>query len=530
MTCRRALRSAAIATVAGACAVLAQAASADITGVVRSTSGTPLARVYVEATDATGERVTSDTTSDTGDYTLQLFGPAAFPLTVTYEYDDPCAQTPDQTLTTAQPAAADGTVLPAPLLPAHAFCTESPSVFGRTAPPPSAIVDGDAARIISPAGGIAYLRLPLPYDATGVTVLYDGVAIGGQGVTTFTAYATQITAPATSGSGTLTASYQVDGTLYSLRLGTMIVVGATPPPPAAAAGIDIEVAIDISGSMSGTDPSFVRKDAMRALLGLVGRSDRLGALGFDDQFEPIFALQPVTDANSEALARLADEHILTRGATDYNVAFTKGYEALTTPGVYDPARPKYVIFLTDGGQNSGVYANGHLRLAANPSGRPWPVCAVQFGSDFAAADVTRLQRIASETGGRFLTARANGNLADTFRRCLRGATSQRTIVDTNVTITGLGKPKRVARTLGPKVDVARFFISFTPGGGLTPVLIDPKGIRVVPGRNVSVRRGDTFSLFRVLRPRPGKWSVVMTPAALVAGSLSANVSVTVPRK
>jgi hypothetical protein len=33
----------------------------------------------------------------------------------------------------------------------------------------------------------------------------------------------------------------------------------------------------------------------------------------------------------------------------------------------------------------------------------------------------------------------------------------------------------------------------------------------------------------VLRPKKGKWSVVMTPKLLVTGALAARVSVTVPR-
>ena len=147
-------------------------------------------------------------------------------------------------------------------------------------------------------------------------------------------------------------------------------IGAITAPPATSSGVDVEVVIDISGSMSGTDPQFLRKDAMRALLGLVSKGDRLGAVAFDDEFEPVFDLQSVTDANSGALATLADQHILNRGGTDYNVAFTKGYEGLTLPAVYSPARPKYVIFLTDGAHNASDYNNGHLLMAANPTGRP----------------------------------------------------------------------------------------------------------------------------------------------------------------
>ncbi len=526
-------RSATIAAVTCACGVLAPGAAADITGVVRSSAGTPLARVYVEATDAAGTRVTSDMTNESGDYTLQFFEPTTFPLTVTYEYDDPCLPPATQTLTTAQPAAADGTMLPAPALPARPFCAESRAVFGRAAEPSSAIVDGAAGHVISPAGGIAYLRLPIPSAATGLAVLLDGIAIGGPAISTFSSYAVQITAPVTGGDGTLTAGYEIDGQKYSLKLGTMEVIGAAGPLLPATGGIDVEVAVDISGSMNGTDPQFLRRDAVRALLALVGRQDRLGALAVDDEVEPIFGLQPVTDLNTEALGKLSDAQIVNRGETDYSVAFANLYEALTQPAVYDPGRPKLIIFVADGGQNSGDYDNGHLRLAANPSGQRWPVCTVQFGSQFQPKDVAALERIATETGGRSVVAPQGGDLNDALRRCLRGVTNQRTIVDSAVTLKAIGKPKRLSKRLGAKVSSAKFFVSYTPGAALTPVLVDPRGGRhtqASPGKNVAFRRSGTFGLFRVLRPRSGTWSVVMTPRQLVAGALTARVSVTVPRK
>ena len=413
------------------------------------------------------------------------------------------------------------------------FCATSSSNFGSTAAPPSAYVDPAGARVLTPAGGIGYLRLPIPSSATGLTILYNGAAIGSSATTTYGGYYAQFTAPPAGGSGALTATYTVDGVAYARTLGTLVVIGAITAPPASSKGVDIEVVIDISGSMSGTDPQFLRKDAMRALLGLVGKSDRLGAVAFDDTFEPVFDLGSVTDSNSGALAKLADQHILDRGGTDYNVAFAKGYEALTAPPVYDPARPKYVIFLTDGGHNAGDYNNGHLLMAANPTGRPWPVCAVQLGTEFQPVDVDRLKRIATETGGQYATAQTNSALSDAFRRCLGAATNQRTIVDTSVTFKALGKSKQITKRIAGSFSVAKFFVSFTPGGKLIPVLIDPKGVKHTPGspgKNVIFRRSGTFYLFKVTHPKLGKWTVVMTPKALVEGALAARVSVTVPRK
>ena len=177
--------------------------------------------------------------------------------------------------------------------------------------------------MLSGAGGIAYLRLAIPYSATGLTVLYNGAPIGGA-VPPASGYNADHRAR-DGRVGDAHRELRGRGTPISRTLGHSI--GAITAPPATSAGVDVEVVIDISGSMSGTDPQFLRKDAMRALLGLVGKNDRLGAVGFDDKFEPVFDLQGVTDANSGALASLADQHILDRGGTDYNVAFSKGYEA-----------------------------------------------------------------------------------------------------------------------------------------------------------------------------------------------------------
>ena len=65
------------------------------------------------------------------------------------------------------------------------------------------------------------------------------------------------------------------------------------------------------------------------------------------------------------------------------------------------------------------------------------------------------------------------------------------------------------------------------------MLVDPNGKRHTPGspgKNVVFRRSGTFYLFKVLQPKKGAWSVVMTPKLLVQGALAARVSVTVPHQ
>ena len=187
----------------------------------------------------------------------------------------------------------------------------------------------------------------------------------------------------------------------SFQAGTLVVAAAGPPAPVAG-NVDLEAIVDVSGSMSGTDPKFRRKDAVKLLLDLAKPGDKLGAVGFDDQYHPIFDLTTINGQSViKTLKGKADAAIVNGGGTNYNVGFDQAYEALTAQGV-DPKRPKGAIFLTDGGHNGGPYNNGHLRFAINPSGHTWPVCVVQLGTSFQQAEVDRLKRIATETGGQYL--------------------------------------------------------------------------------------------------------------------------------
>ena len=381
-----------IALVIGAFAAFAPLASADVSGIVTTASGQPLsACVRADAPAA----LTSDTRR-AGVYNLSS------PLHARRRSRSPSA-TSQRSVPGLGAGATTRRSPPQHDLPRSAPGTHSAARrlnFGSGAAEPSGYVDPASGRVLSPIGGVTYLRLPIPYSATGLTVLYNGVAIGVSTGTTYSGYYAQITRPAGRLGPTALSS-----TACFAHLGTMVVIGAITAPPASSKGVDIEVVIDISGSMSGTDPQFLRKDAMRALLGLVGKNDRLGAVGFDDQFEPIFDLQSVTDANSGALANLADQHILDRGGTDYNVAFAKGYEAHARR--LRPRAPQ-VRDLPDRRRAQRERLQQRPPADGREPDRP-PVARLRGPARHAvpARDVARLKRIATETGGQYATATTN---------------------------------------------------------------------------------------------------------------------------
>ena len=84
--------------------------------------------------------------------------------------------------------------------------------------------------------------------------------------------------------------------------------------------------------MSGSDPKFLRKDALNLLGDLSGTADGLGAVGFDDQYQPIFDLSRTTSKAivNQFKARVKTQ-VVNRGGTDYNVGMDRALDALNAP-------------------------------------------------------------------------------------------------------------------------------------------------------------------------------------------------------
>lgn len=392
------------------------------------------------------------------------------------------------------------------------------------------IVDSATQRVLVLPGGTVDLDLLLPYNAANATVLAGGTPIG----TAATGENVRITAPAAGYEGPLQLTFTYGGQPGSYALGTMVSRAIVAPVPLPGP-IDLEAIVDVSGSMSGTDPKYIRKDAMRLLVDLARVGDKLGAVGFDSQFQQIFDLTSITGSTAVAnqLKGLANSRIKNLGGTNYNAGMDKAYEALTvTPGV-DPQRQKGVIFLTDGGHNSGTYRNGHLRFAMNASGRSWPVCAVQLGpkASFQAEDVARLKRIAAETGGKYFATDKAGDLTDIYFRCFGLTTGQKTLA-TKTFVFKAKQKKQFLTRISKGLPQATFFVGWG-NGTYQLVLVDPRGklhTSKRPGRGFAFRRGATFAFFRIIKPLPGLWQVRVQNLRLTDLSDRAKASVTTPKK
>jgi len=515
-------RSAALAGVLTLCA--AGTANADITGKVTNAAGFPVPRASVTITEADGSTASSDTTDANGDYTI----PTSFltgdtpPFTAKASIFDSCRPFGSSNLEAAPVPVADPGVANF-TLDAFAFCGSSSAPFGQ--PEPTGNAWPERGQVLSGPGGLTYLRVLAPSDATGFSLtLADGTVVGGgtdDGQLT-------LTAPAAAYNGPLNLTYTSNGAVVVRQIATLISGAVLNPNPPAGVS-DLAAIVDISGSMSGQDPTFRRKDAVQLLIDLAGQGDRVVGTGFDDEFTEIFPRTTIAGAaGKNTLKRLARQRIVNDGGTDYNVGLSSAFDALAADPL-NPLVPKAAIFLTDGAHN-GTYQNTHLRFAFNGTGRSWPICVVQLGSGFAATDTARLKRIARETGGAYSSTPTNTELENLYFQC-RGKTSGATTLLKRTSVFRIGQQKTFARRIKKNQRKATFFVSWGVGKYRLQA-IQPGGriFQRTIGKNVRLVRGKTFSFIEILKPKAGLWRLRVTRLATGGVTDKATTTVTVLRR
>ncbi len=520
---RLARRSAVLAGAIALCA--AGTAHADITGKVTNAGGVPMPDVRVEADEPDGGFAASASSDANGDFrilTADLTGNTA-PFTLKATYFDSCKPSGATSLAFASPPLADGAVQNV-VLDAASFC--SSSFVSSTLPPATGNAWPERGQVLSAPGGVTYLRVLAPFSATGLTTsLADGTVVG----TSEDEDVVPVTAPAAGYNGPLNLTYTFNTVVVTRQIATLVagkVVNPNPP-----SGVtDLAAIVNISGSMSGNDPSFRRRDAVQLLVDLAGQGDRVVATAFDDEASEIFPRTTIAgEASKNPLKRLARQRIINDGGTDYNDGLAAGFNALAADPL-NPQVPKAAIFLTDGAHNSGDYNNAHLRFAFNGTGRTWPICVVQLGSGFSAVNTARLKRIATETGGVFASTPSNTQLENLYFQC-RGRSSGATTLLKRTSTFKIGQSRLFTRTVKKGQRQATFFVSF--GVGKYGLQLTQPGGRVLKrsaGKAIRLVRGKTFAFFRIQKPKVGNYTLRVTRLATGGPTDKATTTITVQKR
>jgi len=245
--------------------------------------------------------------------------------------------------------------------------------------------------------------------------------------------------------------------LAALAALALALAGPAPAAPLAQASgcvkaTDIEAIVDDSGSMSITDESRLRVQAMNLLIDTLGPSTQLGAVEFGSGIpeyipaaDTVFPPEPV-GPNASAMRTALDQKIQAdNGATDYNGAFAQS-------DADNPAADAR-IFLTDGGHDVGAYNEGHLVHNV-------PTYVIGFGGIVLPEDQARLKKIAADTGGTYYPLEDASQLQSVMNSIEAALTCQTPPVQfTDLLKAGQSKPHGVA--IGAKTKAIQITLTWT---------------------------------------------------------------------
>ncbi|MGK2877502.1 MAG: vWA domain-containing protein [Solirubrobacterales bacterium] len=245
-----------------------------------------------------------------------------------------------------------------------------------------------------------------------------------------------------------------------LFLAAILAVYASPANAATTCkpATNIEAIVDDSGSMSFTDPDVNRASALKLLISKSGNAGkRLGAVQFGS--DQSYMTPPIGAAvtlfgplqvgpNVAAMGAALDANILAdNGATNYNAAFALA----KTDNPTADAR----IFITDGGHNEGLYDNSHQ------GGPPTYVLGMDIGAPSATnTDATRLQTIATETGGVYYPNVDSGNVQATVNKVDAALNCQAVVKTFTDTFTKVGQTRSRVVSIGSRTSSADITLSW----------------------------------------------------------------------
>src|SRR4051794_6216767 len=298
--------------------------------------------------------------------------------------------------------------------------------------------------------------------------------------------------------------------------------GGARAAAACAKATNIEAIVDDSASMTITDTNRLRVQAMDLLINALDPGTQLGAVEFGSSFDPsvpsadvVFPVEPV-GANAAAMKSALDVKIVgDAGSTDYNAAFDTGRAA--DPG----ARAR--IFLTDGGHNAGDYHDTHLNPAPQAQ---TPTYVIGFSAGLGQPeDQARLQKIASDTGGKYFPlpdASALQSVMNDIETTLTCQSAPKTFKDS----LAQGKTKAHNVPLGKKAKSAQIALSW-------PSPLDRfkiTGVRILRGGKVvaraakvrklkvKVHKGSTFAVVKVTHLVKGKLRFAVKATKIGSGA------------
>lgn len=284
-----------------------------------------------------------------------------------------------------------------------------------------------------------------------------------------------------------------------------------------AAPVSVATVLDRSGSMVFFDYVDITRICTRQFIDLMGVSDHVGLVSFGDDARVEFPAagtsvteitgQPVKDA-----AMNVANSVAFGGCTAMGDGIASAASLLT-----GAPSPRAIVLFSDGYDNRGCAPPGSPRPTALQAAQALPGGVRLFSCAMGpASDQALLESIANLTLGRYYFMPAIDELFEIYNY-IRGQVSGTSLV---VNQQGQASSSSVPAFIDGTSRAATFTVAWADAGLRAVVgeprkphevgvrLVDPRG-KVVPAHASFVRRhvADTFVVFRIEDPAPGRWHV-----------------------
>ena len=285
--------------------------------------------------------------------------------------------------------------------------TEVESVMGK---------DWMCSNIVGLIGEPYEITSDSQFDQAAVTFAVDASAIGGASLDDLKVLwyneaeqrFEEMNTVADAAAGTLTAIVNHFSKYLIVNASQWYSSWATDLYPALGGSIRSAITVDCSGSMSSTDPQFLRRDAANGFVDVMRSTDRSALITFANS-----ATVKQTLTSDKAALKSAIQTIYSGGVTNYQDALRKAIDALPTAS---SGASNIILFLSDGDPTD---ANGYsiapadfdYTLTDEAASKGIRIYTIGLT---AAANETILAEMARRTGGEYYYADTAKKMVDHF--------------------------------------------------------------------------------------------------------------------
>ncbi|OMF36931.1 hypothetical protein BK133_08440 [Paenibacillus sp. FSL H8-0548] len=278
-----------------------------------------------------------------------------------------------------------------------------------------------------------------------------------------------------------------------------------------ASQIDAVLVLDVSNSMSTSDPGKIGNEAMKMFIDMLPtKGDRVGIVAYTDQIQREKALLEIqSTADKDNLKSFIDQ--LNRGAyTDISVGVKEAVQILNDGA--DPDHEPMIILLADGNNDfdkrSGrtqAESDADMELAlkeANDSGIPLYTIGLNANGKLNETALDELSRL---TGGKSFATDSADDLPQILSEIFASHLELNVVPVDSFTADGSYQNVKISV---PNSNVLEANISIMSDQPVETKLLDPSGNEIpIPSDEVLLSKSKSYSLLKLLAPSQGDWTL-----------------------